>query len=50
LEAHRKRLYERELQKAGYGISADPLINIEIDEITGEIEKVEQQIQELMLY
>jgi CHAT domain len=50
LEAHKRRLHERELQKAEYGMSTDPSINIEIDEITREIRKVEQQIQELMSY
>jgi hypothetical protein len=44
LEAYRRRLHERELQSAKFGINADPAIKIEIDDINTEMRRIEREI------
>jgi hypothetical protein len=41
----KKRLYQRQIQQARYGISADPSILIDIDELTKEIKQLEAQLK-----
>ncbi len=47
LDAYRKRLEKRELQKAELGISADPSIDTEIDSLNTEIDNLRASIAEL---
>ncbi|MBK9715867.1 MAG: CHAT domain-containing protein [Kouleothrix sp.] len=47
IKANKSRLYQRELQKARYGISADPSITIEVEDLTREIAKLERELQTL---
>src|SRR5438105_3121944 len=46
LEALNKRLHERELQAAKYGVNADPIIQIEIDEIKSKMAMIEGNVTE----
>jgi hypothetical protein len=41
----KKRLHLREMQRARYGISTDPSILIEIDELTKEIKQIETKLK-----
>src|SRR6266498_1073805 len=41
LLALKRRLHERELQAANYGLNTDPIINIEIEDIKKKIEEIE---------
>jgi hypothetical protein len=47
IRANRRRRNERQLQAAKYGIGADPSITIEIEDLTKEIAKLEQQLKDL---
>lgn len=47
LKVNKDRLFQRELQKATYGISADPSILIDIENLEREIADLNRQIQEL---
>lgn len=44
LELHYKRLREREIQEAAYGLSADPVIRIEIADLKQRIHTLEKEI------
>lgn len=44
LSALKKRLYQRQLQKAQYGISVDPSVVIEIEDLEHQIADLEQQM------
>jgi hypothetical protein len=43
----RRRLNQRQLQAAKYGIGADPSITIEIEDLTREIAKLERELRQL---
>jgi hypothetical protein len=43
-QAHTRRLQQRQLQKALLGVSADPIIPIEIEDIKKELELLDKQI------
>jgi hypothetical protein len=43
----RRRLNQRQLQAAKYGIGADPSITIEIEDLTREIAKLERELKQL---
>ena len=43
IRANRRRLNQRQLQAAKYGIGADPSISIEIEDLTKEIAKLERE-------
>jgi transposase len=47
IRANRRRLNQRQLQAAKYGIGADPAITIEIEDLTREIAKLERELQKL---
>jgi hypothetical protein len=47
LQAHKQRLADREVQKAIYGVSADPVIKIEIKEINDKIQETQKRIDQL---
>jgi hypothetical protein len=47
LAEKQQRLFQRQLQQARYGISADPIIVIEIEELTKEVEQIKAQIAKL---
>ena len=47
IKARRARLFQRELQAAKYGISADPAITIEVDDLKREIADLERQLKAL---
>ena len=50
LQILKKRLRQRELQAATYGISADPVINIEIEDLKKEIRSLNWEIARLSEY
>ena len=43
----RRRLNQRQLQAAKYGIGADPSITIEIEDLTKESAKLERELKQL---
>ena len=43
----RRRLNQRQLQAAKYGIGADPSISIEIEDLEHEIAKLERELKKL---
>jgi hypothetical protein len=47
IKLRRARLFQRELQAAKFGISADPSISIEIDDLKREITDLERQVKAL---
>jgi hypothetical protein len=47
IKTTRRRLNQRQLQAAKYGIGADPAITIEIEDLTKEIAKLERQLKQL---
>jgi hypothetical protein len=47
IRANRRRLNQRQLQAAKYGIGADPSISIEIEDLTKEIAKQERELKAL---
>jgi hypothetical protein len=47
IASHEGRLQKRKEQKAKFGISADPSIDIEIEDIEGKIEKLQAELAEL---
>jgi CHAT domain len=47
INTNRRRLNQRQLQAAKYGIGADPAITIEIEDLTREIAKLERELQKL---
>jgi hypothetical protein len=47
MKLRRARLFQRELQAAKYGISADPSISLEIEDLKREIADLERQIKAL---
>jgi CHAT domain-containing protein len=47
IKANRRRLSQRQLQAAKYGIGADPSILIEIEDLTKEIPKLERDLKAL---
>jgi hypothetical protein len=44
LDALKRRLHEREIQAAKYGVSADPVIKIEIDDLRKEIAQLQVEL------
>jgi hypothetical protein len=42
-----RRLNQRQLQAAKYGIGVDPSISIEIEDLTKEIAKLERELKQL---
>jgi hypothetical protein len=44
LDALKRRLHEREVQAAKYGVSADPIIQIEIDDLRKEITQLQRDL------
>jgi hypothetical protein len=47
IRANRRRLNQRQLQAAKYGIGVDPSISIEIEDLTKEIAKQERELKAL---
>ncbi len=47
IRTNRRRLNQRQLQAAKYGIGADPSISIEIEDLTKEIAKLEGELKQL---
>jgi hypothetical protein len=47
IRANRRRLNQRQLQAAKYGIGVDPSISIEIEDLTKEIAQLERQLKQL---
>jgi hypothetical protein len=47
IRANRRRLNQRQLQAAKYGIGVDPSISIEIEDLTKEITKLERELRAL---
>jgi hypothetical protein len=47
IRANRRRLNQRQLQAAKYGIGVDPSISIEIEDLTREIAKLERDLKAL---
>ena len=47
IRATRRRLNQRQLQAAKYGIGVDPSISIEIEDLTKEIAKLEHELKQL---
>jgi hypothetical protein len=47
IKTTKQRLHHRQIQKAKYGISADPSIDIEIEDLQREIADLERQVQQL---
>ena len=43
----RRRLNQRQLQAAKYGIGADPSITLEIEDLTKDIAKLERELKAL---
>jgi hypothetical protein len=46
LDGLKRRKHARELQAAKYGIGADPVVTIEIEDLTRDIKRLEREIQE----
>jgi polyhydroxyalkanoate synthesis regulator phasin len=47
IRTNRRRLNQRQLQAAKYGIGVDPSISIEIEDLTNEIAKLERDLKAL---
>ena len=47
IRTNRRRLNQRQLQAAKYGIGVDPSISIEIEDLTKEIAKLERELKQL---
>jgi hypothetical protein len=47
IRANRRRLNQRQLQAARYGIGVDPSISIEIEDLTKEIDTLERRLRQL---
>jgi hypothetical protein len=47
IRTNRRRLNQRQLQAAKYGIGVDPSISIEIEDLTKEIAQLERQLKQL---
>jgi hypothetical protein len=47
IRTNRRRLNQRQLQAAKYGIGVDPSISIEVEDLTREIAKLEHELKEL---
>jgi hypothetical protein len=47
IRTNRRRLNQRQLQAAKYGINVDPSISIEIEDLTKEIAKLERELKAL---
>jgi uncharacterized protein (DUF342 family) len=47
IRANRRRLNQRQLQAARYGIGVDPSISIEIEDLTKEIDTLERRLKQL---
>lgn len=47
IRTNRRRLNQRQLQAAKYGINVDPSISIEIEDLTKEIAKLERDLKAL---
>lgn len=48
LEVLKRRLHEREIQRANYGVSVDPLIKMEIENLKKEVDSLELEIAHLL--
>ncbi len=47
IRTNRRRLNQRQLQAAKYGIGVDPSISIEIEDLTKEVAKLERELKAL---
>jgi hypothetical protein len=47
IRTNRRRLNQRQLQAAKYGINVDPSISIEIEDLSKEIAKLERELKAL---
>ena len=47
IRTNRRRLNQRQLQAAKYGIGVDPSISIEIEDLTKDIAKLERELKAL---